>query len=260
MTDLFRPRADADASETVDEALELVGLEGFADSYPPDLSLGQRKLVTVARALAGRPKMLLLDEPAAGLDSGESQELGRELKRLQDRGLTIFLVDHDMDLVLGVCDSIHVLEFGKLIASGTPAEIRADERVIHAYLGVEDEQGEWHDVVEEADAMTAVLECQSLTAGYAGVPVVRDLDLQVEAGEVVALLGPNGAGKTTTLLTLAGVISPISGQREGARRGGHRRPPAQGRPPRRGARARRSRAVLQPHRPREPEAGRRRQG
>ena len=94
--------------------------------------------------------MLLLDEPAAGLDSGESQELGKELKQLQERGITIFLVDHDMDLVLGVCDYIYVLEFGKLIASGTPAEIRADERVIHAYLGVEDEDGEWHEVDEEA--------------------------------------------------------------------------------------------------------------
>ena len=152
VADMFRPRADPAAAETVDEALSLVGLEAYADSYPPDLSLGQRKLVTVARALARKPKMLLLDEPAAGLDSGESQELGRELKQLQARGITIFLVDHDMDLVLGVCDYIYVLEFGKLIASGTPAEIRTDQRVVHAYLGVEDESGEWHDVAEEETA------------------------------------------------------------------------------------------------------------
>ena len=95
--------------------------------------------------------MLLLDEPAAGLDSGESQDLGRELLQLRDRGITIFLVDHDMDLVLGVCDYIYVLEFGKLIASGTPDEIRADERVIHAYLGVEDSDGTWHEVEEVAE-------------------------------------------------------------------------------------------------------------
>jgi ABC-type branched-subunit amino acid transport system ATPase component len=149
VTDMFRPRADPAAAEAVQEALGLVGLEDSAAAYPPDLSLGQRKLVTVARALARRPKLLLLDEPAAGLDSGESQELGRELKQLQERGITIFLVDHDMDLVLGVCDYIYVLEFGKLIASGPPAEIRTDERVIHAYLGVEDESGEWHDIAEE---------------------------------------------------------------------------------------------------------------
>jgi ABC-type branched-subunit amino acid transport system ATPase component len=90
--------------------------------------------------------MLLLDEPAAGLDSGESQELGRELLQIRDRGITIFLVDHDMELVLGVCDYIYVLEFGKLIASGTPDEIRTNEKVIHAYLGVEEESGEWHEV------------------------------------------------------------------------------------------------------------------
>jgi ABC-type branched-subunit amino acid transport system ATPase component len=149
VVDLFRPRADARATENVDEALAFVGLEQYAGAFPPDLSLGQRKLVTVARALASRPRMLLLDEPAAGLDSGESQELGRELLRLRDRGITIFLVDHDMDLVLGVCDHIHVLEFGKLIASGPPAEIRADDRVIHAYLGVEEPDGSWHEADEE---------------------------------------------------------------------------------------------------------------
>lgn len=149
VTDLFRPRADPDAATTVDEALGLVDMGSVANQFPPDLSLGQRKLVTVARALAGRPRMLLLDEPAAGLDSGESQELGRELLALRDRGITIFLVDHDMDLVLGVCDYIYVLEFGKLIASGTPAEIRGDERVIHAYLGVEEDDGDWHPVDEE---------------------------------------------------------------------------------------------------------------
>jgi ABC-type branched-subunit amino acid transport system ATPase component len=146
VVDLFRPRAEAGARQVVDDALGLLRLDRFANNLPPDLSLGQRKLVTVARALASRPRMLLLDEPAAGLDSGESQELGRELLQIRDRGITIFLVDHDMELVLGVCDYIYVLEFGKLIASGTPDEIRTNEKVIHAYLGVEEESGEWHEV------------------------------------------------------------------------------------------------------------------
>ena len=149
IVDLVRPRSDTQAGAVVDEALSLVGLTEHADSFPPDLSLGQRKLVTVARALAGGPRMLLLDEPAAGLDSGESQQLGQELLQLRDRGITIFLVDHDMDLVLGVCDYIHVLEFGKLIASGTPDEVRANDRVVHAYLGVEEEDGSWHEIDEE---------------------------------------------------------------------------------------------------------------
>jgi ABC-type branched-subunit amino acid transport system ATPase component len=130
-----RPRGDAAAGEAADEALELLGITATADYHPDDLSLGQRKLVTVARGLACRPKLLLLDEPAAGLDSSETLELGGTLKKVVESGVTVLLVDHDMGLVLGVCDVIHVLEFGKLIASGTAAEIRSDERVIHAYLG-----------------------------------------------------------------------------------------------------------------------------
>jgi ABC-type branched-subunit amino acid transport system ATPase component len=135
LRDLFRPQADREARDRVDAALELAGLTEHAEALPPDLSLGQRKLVTVARALAGGPRLLLLDEPAAGLDSDESLELGEDLRRLVDGGVTILLVDHDMGLVLGVCDVVHVLEFGKLIASGTPEQIKTDDRVIHAYLG-----------------------------------------------------------------------------------------------------------------------------
>jgi ABC-type branched-subunit amino acid transport system ATPase component len=149
IVDLLRPQTGPAARDAVDEALELMRLGDVGDAYPPDLSLGQRKLVTVARALARRPRMILLDEPAAGLDSGESQELGRELLQIRDNGVTVFMVDHDMDLVLGVCDYIYVLEFGKLIAAGTPDEIRKDDRVIHAYLGVEEEDGGWHEVTEE---------------------------------------------------------------------------------------------------------------
>lgn len=149
---LFRAGAESTAGASVDAALATVGLENVSGQYPPSLSLGQRKLVTVARALASDPRMLLLDEPAAGLDSTESQELGAELKQLHDRGLTILLVDHDMDLVLGICDYIYVLEFGKLIASGTPTEIRNDERVIHAYLGAADEDEA--DQQDHAEATT----------------------------------------------------------------------------------------------------------
>jgi ABC-type branched-subunit amino acid transport system ATPase component len=138
-TDLVRPRAGTDAARAVDEAMELLDLRDQADSLPDELSLGQRKLITVARGLAARPKFLLLDEPAAGLDSHESLALGDKLGDVVGSGVTILLVDHDMGLVLGVCDHIEVLEFGKLIASGTPSEIRDDQRVIHAYLGAEAE-------------------------------------------------------------------------------------------------------------------------
>ena len=138
-TDLLRPRTARDAAVAVDDALALLALTDQADALPDELSLGQRKLVTVARSLAARPKFLLLDEPAAGLDSHESVALGDKLRDVVASGVTILLVDHDMGLVLGVCDKIQVLEFGRLIASGTPSQIRSDERVIAAYLGAEGE-------------------------------------------------------------------------------------------------------------------------
>ncbi len=134
--DPLRPRPHADAIEIVADALEVLDISDLAGRSPKDLSLGQRKLVTVARALCSRPSLLLLDEPAAGLDSGEALDFGTRMRRLvEERGTSVLLVDHDMGLVLGVCDRIHVLEFGRLIASGTPAEVRANERVIAAYLG-----------------------------------------------------------------------------------------------------------------------------
>lgn len=92
-------------------------------------------MVSIARALAGHPRVLLLDEPAGGLDTTESQWLGQRLRDIRDSGVTIVMVDHDMGLVLGLCDRIHVLNFGEVIASGSPAEIRADRAVAEAYLG-----------------------------------------------------------------------------------------------------------------------------
>jgi branched-chain amino acid transport system ATP-binding protein len=121
--------------EAVEEALDLVELGWAADLEPADLSQGQRKLVGIARAVAMRPRLLLLDEPAAGLDTGESEELGRRLRGLVDSGSTMLLIDHDMGLVLSICDVIVVLEFGKVIATGPPDVVRRDPTVVTAYLG-----------------------------------------------------------------------------------------------------------------------------
>ena len=123
------------ANERADWALGLFGLLDQGERRPSELSQGQRKLVGVARALAGNPKLVLLDEPAAGLDTAESEVLGEHLRGLLDHGITVLLVDHDMGLVLGVCDTIWVLEFGRIIAHAAPAEIRNDAAVVTAYLG-----------------------------------------------------------------------------------------------------------------------------
>ena len=134
LADVVRPGRKADES-AVEWALGVLELDDLKAKMPDELSHGQRKLVGVARALAGRPRLVLMDEPAAGLDTDESELLGRRMRAIIDHGITILLVDHDMGLVLSVCDYIYVIEFGKLIAEGPPAVIRGDERVITAYLG-----------------------------------------------------------------------------------------------------------------------------
>jgi branched-chain amino acid transport system ATP-binding protein len=135
LRDLFLPRRGS-LRATVTEALSAVGLEGIEDTVTRDLSLGQQKLVGVARALAGSCQVVLLDEPAAGLDSQESLEFAERVRGIADRGPGVLLIDHDMSLVLGVCDRVYVMEFGTVIFTGTPEQARTDPQVIAAYLGV----------------------------------------------------------------------------------------------------------------------------
>jgi branched-chain amino acid transport system permease protein len=123
------------STKAADAALELLGIESTADAMPADLTQGQRKLVGIARALAAKPRLLCLDEPAAGLDTREGEELARRLRAVADAGTAMLLVDHDMGLVLGISDYVVVLEFGKVIAHGTPDVVRRDPHVITAYLG-----------------------------------------------------------------------------------------------------------------------------
>ncbi|MGV9709043.1 ABC transporter permease subunit [Gordonia sp. NPDC003424] len=131
-----RSSSTEDVAQRVHRVLSMVGLDDAAEAEVATLSQGQRQLVSVARVLAATPRVALLDEPAAGLDSTESQWLGERLRMARDAGISILMVDHDMDLVLSICDRVVVLDLGKVIASGTPAEIRSDENVVRAYLGM----------------------------------------------------------------------------------------------------------------------------
>ena len=139
LLDLVRPSRGGDPTgrAAADAAIDRLDLGHLVDRPTDELSEGERKLVGLARALARRPRLLLLDEPAAGLDTSESEQLGRRLRSLVADGLTIVLVDHDMSLVLEVSDVVHVLDHGVLLASGSPAAVRDDPQVVRAYLGVD---------------------------------------------------------------------------------------------------------------------------
>lgn len=130
-----RPRRHRTPAEVLTSTFALLGLEELRHLPAGKLSQGQRQLVSIARALAGEPTVLLLDEPAGGLDAAESHWLGDRLRDIRESGVSILLVDHDMGLVLSLCDQIHVVDFGKVIASGTPGEVRANKAVTSAYLG-----------------------------------------------------------------------------------------------------------------------------
>ncbi len=135
LLDLIAPRRRR-STDAVDLACDVLGVRDLAAKMPSELSHGQRKLVSAARALSAGPKLICMDEPAAGLDTRESAQLGQRLRDIVQADISILLVDHDMGLVLNVCDFIYVMEFGRKIAEGTPAEIKKNPVVIAAYLGV----------------------------------------------------------------------------------------------------------------------------
>ena len=133
-------KEEAAQREHVAELLNTVGLYDVKDELATSLPYGKQRRLEIARALAAEPKLLLLDEPAAGMNPQETDELTAFIGEIRDKfDLTVFLIEHHMNLVMGISDRIYVLDFGKLIAEGTPAEIQNNQRVIDAYLGVADD-------------------------------------------------------------------------------------------------------------------------
>ncbi|MDO7869399.1 ABC transporter ATP-binding protein [Nocardioides jiangxiensis] len=132
-------RTEAESVARAKELLRLVGVKARPDEIAANLSYGEQRRLEIARALATSPKLLCLDEPAAGFNPAEKLELTNLIKKIRDAGYTVLLIEHDMRLVMGAVDRIVVLEFGRKIAEGTPAEIRDNPAVIAAYLGVDEE-------------------------------------------------------------------------------------------------------------------------
>ncbi|HET9769402.1 MAG TPA: ATP-binding cassette domain-containing protein, partial [Acidimicrobiia bacterium] len=178
---------------------------GGAGDLPGELPFeGQRRL-DIARALASGPAVLLLDEPGAGMNPAEKASLITLVRRIRKAGVTVVLIEHDMGLVEGLCDRVAVLDAGRVLVEGTPTEVRADPRVIEAYLGVDDEAPAGHPGRDDPAPGPPLLEVEALRAGYSRADVLQDVSLTVGAGEIVALVGANGAGKSTTLRTIEGL-------------------------------------------------------
>ncbi|MGE0061102.1 MAG: ATP-binding cassette domain-containing protein [Xanthobacteraceae bacterium] len=191
--------------------LRFVGYEGSLNALAADLPHVDRRLVEIARALALRPAVLLLDEPAAGLVQGEKNVLSRLLRQIADLGIAVVLVEHDMGLVMGISDELLVLDAGKPISSGDPAKVRKDPAVIAAYLGSGELKAKPRPQAWRAPD-ESVLAVDDLCAGYGSVGVLKSVDIKVGLGEMVALLGANGAGKSTTMRALSGLLRPVDGK------------------------------------------------
>jgi ABC-type branched-subunit amino acid transport system ATPase component len=202
------------ASDNVERQLaeSLLVFVGYGDALErsaSELAHIDKRLVEIARALATGPKVLLLDEPAAGLGSEDKARLRVLLRHLAELGIAVVLIEHDMALVMEVSDTVVVLDAGRRIAAGAPHEVQNDPAVLKAYLGA----GEIAPALRRAPwrGGSELLTARRLRAGYDEVEVLRGIDFEVRTSELVAVLGANGAGKTTMMRAVSGLLRPNRG-------------------------------------------------
>ncbi|HWD74091.1 MAG TPA: ATP-binding cassette domain-containing protein [Solirubrobacteraceae bacterium] len=215
------------------ELLDFVGITHLAHEPAGNLSFGQRKLLELASLLVADPAILLLDEPAGGVNPTLIGHLADRITDLNRAGKTILVVEHNMEFVMGLCSRITVLSQGRALISGTPAEVRTDPAVLDAYLGGEDDPETQRELAEDARqhehsgvSVTPVrtpprerlgddrslLSLKGVTAGYGGGDILKQVTLDVPRGGITCVVGPNGAGKSTLMATISGLLRPREGE------------------------------------------------
>ena len=203
-------RLGAAPAEIARRLLACVGYDGDAAARAGSLGPRARRQVEIARALALRPRVLLLDEPAAGLTAAERVPLARLLRDIAAAGVAVVLVEHDLALVMELSDQVVVLDQGRVIATGRPDAVQADASVRAAYLGTQ-RAAPVTPSLPPPRRRAVMLDVAGLAAGYGGAPVVEDISFTVATGETLAILGANGAGKSTLLAAIVGLLPPSVG-------------------------------------------------
>jgi branched-chain amino acid transport system ATP-binding protein len=217
------PRQRREERESREYCLGLLSVLGIADKAEDmvgSLPYGQQRLVEIARALATEPTLLLLDEPAAGMNDMERGVLREKIATIKDLGIQILVVEHDMQLIMGISDYVVVLDHGGLICAGDPECVQCHPEVVEAYLGANHHDEKAPRTIHServAGRRSSVetghlLEIQSLSTSYGSISALRDVSLHVDEGECMAILGANGAGKSTLLRTVCGSTRRSSGR------------------------------------------------
>jgi ABC-type branched-subunit amino acid transport system ATPase component len=214
------------------ELLDFVGITRLAHEPAGNLSFGQRKLLELASLLVADPAILLLDEPAGGVNPTLITHLADRIRELNRSGKTILVVEHNMEFVMSLCSQITVLSQGSALVSGSPEEVRSDPSVLDAYLGGEDDAATQLELVgepsrraatvsvspvrtpprEKLGESQALLTLRGVTAGYGGGDILKQVSLDVPRGAITCVVGPNGAGKSTLMAAVSGLLNPRQGE------------------------------------------------